>query len=268
MRVLVLPAACMHGAFVAGVLAGLETMGIAANYFKAIICASAGAWNGAYYITGDLQGKGWRLWCVHLPEGFLCWKWCWPHADIAYLEYLTRERERLDVVALRRAKTDLFVVVTDMRERCASYINLNARKDAIPYLIASSAIPILSSPQEIGGRTYGDGGLVDAIPLRAAERLGADEIWLILNVPVGYRESALGWWLISRFARSSAERCLCAASTRLYNDMLAEIEHRHDLFVIRPSAPLPASRFTRDPAKMRMLFDMGKRTGMEKTRMY
>ena len=268
MRVLVLPAACMHGAFTAGVLAGLESVGIAANYFKAIIGASSGGWNGAYYLAGDLQTKGRRFWCMHVPHGFLSWRRCRPYADLAYLDHLTRHEEPLDTRALRACKTNLFVVVSDMAERRASYIHLNVQADPIRYLIASFAMPIASHPQEIDGARYGDGGLSDALPLRFAERFGADEIWVVLTTPPGYRDSRVGWWIISRLAALSAERALLAASARTYNRALSEIEQRSDLVVIRPSAMLPAGRFTRDPQKMRLLYDTGKNAGMKKARRY
>lgn len=154
MRVLVLPAACMHGAFIAGVLAGLEIMGVAASYFKTIVGSSAGGWNGAYYLMGDLQTRGWRLWCVHLPIGFLRWHHCWPRADLAYLDRLTRFVEPLGTRKLRAAKTNLFVALTDLEERRADYIHLNVQRDPIRYLVASSAMSILSPSHRICGASW------------------------------------------------------------------------------------------------------------------
>lgn len=264
MRVLVLPTMCMHGAFAAGVLAGLEEKGLAADYFTAMVGASSGAWNEVYSATGQLLKEGFRLWSDHLPNGFLRWRWGKPYADLAYLEHLARDREALDIRKLRKAKTDCFAVVTDMDTRTALYAHLNSETDPIPYLIAGSAIPILSKPQKINGIYYGDGALTDSIPIRFAESLGADEIWIILNTPKGYRNSRIQWKIISWFGQSAAERELLVASRDRENELLREIEERSDLIVLRPSSPLPVSRFSRDKQEMRQLFASGKKMILNK----
>lgn len=256
---------CMHGAFAAGALVGLESVGISAGYFKAIIGTSSGGWNGAYSLTGQLPEEGFRLWSEHLPNGFLYWQWGRPRADLAYLEYLTRYRETLDIRRLHKAKTNLFVAVTDMDARTALHVHLNAEADPIPFLIAGSAIPILSKPQKISGRYYGDGALTDSIPIRFAESLGADEIWIILNTPKGHRNDLISWRVISWFGQSRAERELLVASRNQENKLLREIEKRSDLIVFQPSSALPVSRFTRDKEGMRQLFARGKKIILDKT---
>ena len=266
MRVLVLPSMCMHGAFAAGALAGLETIGISANYFKAIIGTSSGGWNGAYSLTGQLPKEGLRLWAEHVPNGFLQWRRCRPYADLAYLEHITRYREALDIRRLHKSKTDLFATVTDMETRNAYHVHLNAEVCPIPYLIAGSAIPILSKPQKINGRCYGDGALTNAIPIRFAENLGADEIWIILNTPEGHRNSWTQWKIISLFAQSGTERELLVASIKQKNKIFCEIEQRSDLRVIRPRFTLPISRFTRDPQEMRFLIEMGRKAALKNIR--
>jgi NTE family protein len=55
-------------------------------------------------------------------------------------------------------------------------------------VLASSAVPALFPPVEIGGEHFYDGGLVDSVPLGRAIRLGADVIYVL---QVGRMESPL-----------------------------------------------------------------------------
>lgn len=55
-------------------------------------------------------------------------------------------------------------------------------------VLASSAVPALFPPVEIGGEHFYDGGLVDSVPLGRAVELGADVIYVL---QVGRIESAL-----------------------------------------------------------------------------
>lgn len=55
-------------------------------------------------------------------------------------------------------------------------------------VLASSAVPALFPPVEIGGEHYYDGGLVDSVPLGRAVELGADVIYVL---QVGRIESEL-----------------------------------------------------------------------------
>jgi len=58
----------------------------------------------------------------------------------------------------------------------------------IEALLASSAVPALFPPVEIGGEHFYDGGLVNSVPLARAIELGAREIYVL---QVGRIESAL-----------------------------------------------------------------------------
>lgn len=58
----------------------------------------------------------------------------------------------------------------------------------IEALLASSAVPALFPPVEIGGEHFYDGGLVDSVPLARAVALGADRVFVL---QVGRIESPL-----------------------------------------------------------------------------
>ena len=67
-----------------------------------------------------------------------------------------------------RLRRKLFVVATDLlRGEPAVF----TRGRLIRPLLASSAVPMVYSPVQIGGRWYGDGGIVDNLPVRLLEGL-------------------------------------------------------------------------------------------------
>lgn len=73
-------------------------------------------------------------------------------------------------------------------------------------LLASSAIPALFPPVEIGGEHYYDGGLVNSVPVDRAIELGATEVYVLqvgrfeqpLSVPTRFYEPALVAFEIAR----------------------------------------------------------------------
>ena len=80
-------------------------------------------------------------------------------------------------------------------------------------LLASSAIPVLLPPVEVGGEHFYDGGLVNSIPIDRAIELGATTIFALqvgrieaaLRPPVRLHEAALISFEIARRHRFSAE---------------------------------------------------------------
>ncbi len=76
----------------------------------------------------------------------------------------------------------------------------------IKALLATSAVPVLFPPVEIGGEHFYDGGLVNSVPLRRAVNLGADVVYVLqvgrveapLRPPSKLHEAALISFEIAR----------------------------------------------------------------------
>ncbi len=220
-------------------------------FFDWVVGTSAGGWNGAYALCEQLLKEGLRLWLNHLPKGFVHWERGFLRADMVYLNELVREREPLAAHKLRHSATDLFVTTTDIERRCTVYVHINSAPDPIASLLVASTMPILAEPIGVNGRLYADGSLTDPIPLRyALEVLSADEIWIILTTPAGYRHKQAPWRLASWLARSKTERELFVSSVQKENETLREIEERHDLVVIRPPHALPLGYLARNRKRM------------------
>ncbi|HOL71686.1 MAG TPA: patatin-like phospholipase family protein [Bryobacteraceae bacterium] len=64
-------------------------------------------------------------------------------------------------------------------------------------MAASAAIPFVFRPVRIGGKLYADGGLLEALPIWAAARMGATRI-VAINV-LAYPPSRLAGWAVRAF---------------------------------------------------------------------
>lgn len=262
MRALVLQGGGMRGAFVAGVLAGLRSEGIDYRFFGHYVGSSAGACSMAYFVT-DQIAEGLRMWQDRLPKNFMKWRGVRPYNDLEGFDGLVREVfEPTLVTTLRQRKQKAFVVLSNPATLKDDYICLNeTAEDPVRVLVASVAAPLLSGPVTVNGHPYYDGTLIAAIPLQNAESSGADEIWVVLTTPAGYRRKASYWKTVSWLAlRDPQVGRLLANRASLENRTLDEIERRRDIVVIRPEKGLPVHWRNNDRAAIRATVEIGEKT--------
>lgn len=81
---------------------------------------------------------------------------------------------------LEQAQIPVHVVATELKSGRAAILSSGP---AIPALMASTAIPGIFPPVQIGRRDYVDGGVANHTPVTAALELGATTIYVL---PVGY----------------------------------------------------------------------------------
>ncbi len=258
MRALVLDGGGMRGAFTAGLLEGFSKNGIGYKFFDCYVGSSAGACCIAYFLADQVE-QGLRIWLEHLPNGFMRWRGVKPHNDLAYLEKVFREIEPLSVTALHSRKEMAFAVVSNPKSLKDEYINLNRAPDPVSVLLAGVAMPFFSGPFMLNGSEYYDGGLTSAIPIRQAEREGANEIWVVATTPNGFRRTALFWKIASWLATRNPEvRKLLANRPFLENRVLEEVERRTDIVLIRPERDLPARWRTSNRGAIRAAVKIGR----------
>ena len=90
----------------------------------------------------------------------------------------------LDYEAYQNNKADFFVVAEDAATGNAVYFTRNDIKfDDCRVLMASSSIPGINKPYNIGGKLYFDGALADPVPIQKAFIEGCDRVVLILSKP-------------------------------------------------------------------------------------
>lgn len=162
-----------------------------------VLGTSIGAFNGS--VIADQPGPGGvqrltELWAEIAASGVLLGSWIDRFRNVATLQpalhHTSELRHLLERVHSPDRRIEELVVpfqcVAASIERAAEHWFTSG--PLIEALLASSAIPALFPPVEIGGEHFYDGGLVDSVPLARAINLGADRIYVL---QVGRIESQL-----------------------------------------------------------------------------
>lgn len=90
----------------------------------------------------------------------------------------------LDYPSIIRSPIDFFAVATEAETGNAKYFDKSdLHQDDYSILKASSAIPFVCHPYEVGGIPYYDGALSDTIPIEKAFACGCDKVVLVLTKP-------------------------------------------------------------------------------------
>lgn len=90
----------------------------------------------------------------------------------------------LDYRKIAENGAEMEVVATDAADGNAKYFTkADIRQDEYGIFKASSAIPMVCHPYEVGGHFYYDGAVSDPIPLERALERGCDKVVLILTKP-------------------------------------------------------------------------------------
>jgi predicted patatin/cPLA2 family phospholipase len=263
--VMVLEGGGLRGAFVAGVLAELESGRVG---FDHIFATSAAAASAAYLVAGQGQAalRIWRerthggqlLSVKHLLRGRRL-------MDIQGLVDVFRHEIALDTASLASSSTALSIAVTNCDTGRADYLRATA-DNLFSLLEATMALPVVyGRVVHVGGVPYIDGGVADAIPLDPALQLEPERVLVVCTRPLGYRKVPVpiaGDWL--RYHYRAFPELWPALRTRweCYNRSIMKLEALERLgrlWVIRPSEPLPASRLTRDRGRILETLELGHR---------
>ena len=260
----------LRGAFSAGVLATLDRL--LPQRPDYIFATSAGAPSAAFMATGQID-VAIRLWenrthASHLVSP-LHWVRGRPLMDVDKLVSRFREPRALAVERIDAAFTQVYLAVTNCRTARPDYVRLTSH-NAFTLLTAAMALPIAYGRViQCQGQYYVDGGITDSIPLEPALERDVDDIIVVLTQPPGYsksRSKAAEWLL--RWQYSHYPNMLEAFMQRseCYNrclERIEELEQRGRISVLRPAAPLPASRMTRDRERILRTIQVGRDTARE-----
>ena len=137
-------------------------------------------------------------------------------------------------------------------------------RDLLTRVRASSSMPILMPPVEIGGHKFLDGALGPSggIPVDAAEAAGFKRFFVVLTRERAYRKTNEApkpvfdvWWRNHPAVRDALNN-----RPAVYNamrDRIFELERQGRALVFAPGAKPPASSNTTDVAKLRVCYEMG-----------
>lgn len=150
-----------------GVIKALEAQGIAPDI---VVGTSAGSVVGALYASG-MSGFELQSLALQMKEDMLA-DWTLPNRGVlkgaALQDFINQNVKNLPIQKLPKP---LGVVATDLQSGERALFRYGNTGMAVR---ASSAVPGLFQPVEIGGRDYVDGGLTSPVPAQSARTMGAD----------------------------------------------------------------------------------------------
>lgn len=255
----------LRGAFCAGALQALAPL--LPRPVDYIFATSSGAPSAAFFALGQID-RAVRLWerwthASHLvsPRHLLRGR---PIMDVDKLVNRFRGQEPLEVERLGSVNTQAFVAVTNCRAGQAEFLRMTQR-NAFALLTATMALPFAYGKViTIDGQPYIDGGVCASIPIQPALERDVDDIIVLLTQPPSYRKrpQSVAQSLL-RLAYPGYPDLIHAIEQRAagYNrqlELIARLEARRRVWVVRPKEVLPASRITRDRERILQSLEIGR----------
>lgn len=258
---------------------GLYTVGVLDAFMEhdlradLVVGVSAGACGGASYVSRQ-PGRGKRVNLEFLNDKrYLSLGNYFREKSYMGLEFtfktVPNELIYFDYDAFAENPCDFISVVTNAETGKTEYLpkSMITRGD-FSVLQASSSLPLMAPPAEIGGVKYFDGGLTDSIPVRYAVERDYDNIIVVLTQPKGYRKPPQNGRLLFKAALRKYPAMMKALEERHigYNetlDYINELEAAGRVRVLRPSVDYKPKRFDKDVEKLTKLYELGKSDALE-----
>ncbi|MSU55078.1 MAG: hypothetical protein EXS46_00885 [Candidatus Taylorbacteria bacterium] len=256
---LVLGSGGMCGSYDAGVMTELGRT-IGPRSFNAVFGASSGAIVGMYFAAGSVDAME-RVWRKHV-DGRKMVNVYNPFffRNILDLESLVslfkRPKTRLSVEALfKNGAVPVYYAVTRLPSGECEHYQVNS-KDIFEAIRATAAIPLAHRRVKLHDSYYVDGGLSDPLPVRAARKAGFERVVVVLN---DLESGLVGkkWNQLRRLFPHPLMHLVETYADRRHQ-LVKEIEHDKDVFIIRPSSCLPLiNHLDTDKKRINECVDMG-----------
>lgn len=257
---LVLEGGGMRGAYTQGVLDAFMQHDIDFTYIVGISVGSANAMN---FMSGQ-KGRSFdvSLNYSHRMTGFSQLLRHGAYFNLDVLFNVLDKEVFYDYEAFKNNPTKLYVGAFNLETGKVEYFDNEDIKQSNDPLIASSSLPLLNKMKKFNNNKYFDGGLVDAIPLNKAINDGNEKIVVVLTNPIEYvRKPEASLKIIKLIYRKYPELIKAVKNRHIgYNELLNklnEMEANNEIFVIRPDAFLPVSRYTTDSDKLIETYEIG-----------
>ncbi|MBR5213897.1 MAG: patatin family protein [Akkermansia sp.] len=268
---LVLEGGAMRGMFTAGVMDVMLEKGIT---FDGAIGVSAGAAFGVNYKSGQI-GRVIRYNTRFCNDKRYCGLWSLlKSGDIYNTEFCYRvvptQYDPFDFDSYGKNPMEFHLVCTDVETGKPVYHPYGGRQDhGFDWIRASASMPLVSHMVEIDGQKMLDGGISDPIPLKYFETLGYERNVLILTQPREYRKKKSSALPLIKLMYRKYPHLVEAMAKRheVYNatmDYIDEQEATGKILVLRPETPLPVSRVEKDPNKLRIAYEIGRKAAASK----
>ena len=263
---LVLEGGGMRGAYTSGVLDALMDEKIKFPY---VIGVSAGANNGANFVA-EQRERNKKVFVDHVGDkeysGFRHFIREKSYFNMEFLfEKLPDELVPFDYETFSKSPVVFKVCVTDCETGKPVYLcksEYECKFFGQKILRASSSLPIISTPVEIDGKKYFDGGISDSIPIQKSIDDGNQYNVIVLTRNKGYRKEPARIGRLGRKLLSKYPRIIEILKTRYkrYNtclDKIDKLEKEGKVFVFRPIKQIEVDRLERDIEKLNNLYQQG-----------
>ncbi|MBQ5665024.1 MAG: patatin family protein [Akkermansia sp.] len=264
---LIMEGGAMRGMFTAGVIDVMMEHGIE---FDGAIGVSAGAAFGVNYKSRQI-GRAIRynerfcndkrycsLWNLIRDGNLYSKDFCYGEVPLVH--------DPFDFETYEANPMEFHLVCTDIATGKPHYHEFKGREDhEFDWIRASASMPLVSEIVEINGLKLLDGGIADAIPLQYFESIGYTRNVVILTQHAEYDKKESVAMPFIRFLYRKYPALVQAMEVRhlMYNaqrDYVNRQEAAGKALVIRPAAPLPVKRLTKDPAVLRATYNIGRAT--------
>ncbi len=134
---------------------------------------------------------------------------------------------------------------------------------------ASASIPIVSTPVEIDGNKYLDGGIDNSIPFEFLESLGYNRNIIILTKPKGFRKKLIKHRILLKHFLKKMPKVKEKVLVRhiAYNKQMELIDEREAKgisLVIRPPKKLKIGTMEKSRKKIQKVYDLGRAEGLKR----
>ncbi len=261
---LVLEGGGMRGLYTAGVLEFFLERNM---FFPYTIGVSAGACMAASYLSKQKgRNKKVNTGLVSDPR-YLSYRNLFLRRELFGMDFLFDEIPKrivpFDFETFLKAEEQFVVGTTNCRTGEATYFNKRDHgKDMLKIIRASSSLPFISSVVEYDQKYLLDGGLVDPIPVKQAQRDGFKRNIVVMTKVETYKKqpSKLATLATLFYRKHPAIAKLLKERHLVYNKTLMYIESERkkgNLFVIEPSMDLPVTRIERNQKRLLDLYELG-----------
>lgn len=262
---LVLEGGGQRGIYTAGVLDYLLEAGIRVGY---VIGVSAGAACATAYLSGQ-KGRNYNVFIGSAgKKRYLSAGNYFSQGSVFGLKYVFDELPNgalpLDFEAADRSGIEFTVVATDCRTGLPFYKKIDRMREGMEYLMASSAVPLVSRIFRLHGEKLLDGGASDSIPVEKSIADGNEKNIIVLTKSEGYslREPTRASRLLTSlmYGRYPAFKASLLTRHESYNKSLAlveRLEREGKALLLRPSRPMPVGKFEKDRDRLIALYDTG-----------
>lgn len=259
---LVLEGGGMRGVYTAGILEYFMEKDL---YFPYVIGVSAGACMAASYLSRQPgRNKKVNIDFVGDPR-YLSYRNFWKKRQMFDMDFLFDEIPNKLVpydYETFLSRTEQFVVVTtDCLTGEPIYYNMDQHgEDMLQLIRASSSLPFVAPSVAYQDRMLLDGGIIDPIPLKKAQKDGFEKNVIILTKPVGYKKKASRFSSLFKYKQFPIISDRLQTRYKLYNetlDYVAAEKESGSTFVFQPSKPLPVGRMERKKERLQALYELG-----------